>query len=1251
MKIRNSHPLAAESLPACPPSLDTWKWATGRWRTWSPWAPSRHINDQESPFLAVANGFERKWLFFCLIFAFGLPLYAATPWRFWTKADGLAESVVFGLTADNSGRVVIKPGDVPSISAFDGYQIIDIRSPHVYGRFLSSPENELWTFDAHGIKIHDASGWHEYADADIAEFAKNSSMAQTSWFFYSVYRDLPDQMDVVPLGDNRGLIMFPDRLVEWNRATGRKRVIRVASQTELSRFRAIEKSSDHGYWLTGSQGLAHLKEVRGEIQVDTFQAPRGLTDLVSPIEGMAGEVFVTALRRDGKRCLLRFAGRAWKERYVGTTGHLRGWRGPDGAIWVQNDRKIIQLEGNSSRNTGEGTAITGLTTAVVSEPGKPFWLGTTEGVARYSPPLWRTPPSAAWADGAVSAITGDSKGRIWFLSGGILVLNDHERWRRFELPPGNREAILTDNIVVLDNGDLAIRGNSLAEMIIFSPESERFHVVRHPEGKRIGWIANRSGGVAWVQIFESGANWRLEKFDGSHFLPGGFGDLSALKDLKAILEARNGDIWLGASDALGVVRDGRLQIFNPSDGFTDTGVFSVVEKPGGNIMLGGRNYITEYNGKSFRTVHEMDIAESMCISPDGTLWAASGSGIHRYDPGKWITNTTEDGLPSPAARKIYSDFRGRVWAGTSRGISLLYPDADLDPPVTNIPDDQNLRETPPGGEVRLTFSGVDKWKFTAPERLAFSWRIDQSDWSDFKVSQFASFKRLNSGGHSFEVRAMDRNGNVDPSPAKYQFEVLLPWYWQKRFLAVAAVAIVLIAVLVRLTWRHHRRLAFQSGHDPLTGLANRAVFDAKFQDALAEARENNILVAVLLLDLDRFKPINDTMGHVVGDLFLKEVSRRLGKAIRRQDTLSRLGGDEFGILMPGLHNRSEAESMAEAVLFLLRQPYHIESYELAGSASLGISLFPEHGEDAVTLHRLADMAMYQCKARNKDDYAVFDAEVSRLDFRSAQMAGLIREALAMGYFRVDYQPLQALDGELVGLEALVRLQHPRLGHIPPEHFITVAEDTGLIGRIGEWVLNEACTQMARWHTAGHHRLRVSVNVSTVQLTKPDFASTVKTILHNTSLNPSALTLEITETAMMRKWNESRAQIEQLRPLGITVALDDFGTGYSTLNSLHLLPVDYIKMDKSFVERLDGGTDGFLVVQAIVNLVHKLGFKVVAEGVELPEQLAGLKAVGCDLLQGFLLGRPLSATEAEGLFGSAEILVASRRGHELRSGAF
>ena len=303
-----------------------------------------------------------------------------------------------------------------------------------------------------------------------------------------------------------------------------------------------------------------------------------------------------------------------------------------------------------------------------------------------------------------------------------------------------------------------------------------------------------------------GRHWRLEGFDGARFVGRGPDQIFELADIREILETANGDIWTGSTHGLGLLHRGAYRILGPKDGFTDSAAFIAAETPDGHVILGGRDTVTEYDGASFKVLGPIDIAENICIGRDGTLWVPSASGVHRFQHRQWITNTTEDGLPVDAVHDLQFDSTGRLWAATDHGISLFHPDADMDAPVTIIRDDQNLRETPPGGEVRLVFSAVDKWKFTAAERLLFSWRLDQSRWSDFGPSHFVSFNGIRAGAHQFEVRAMDRNGNIEPVPAKYGFTVLLPWYLQKQFLIFAALAICSVAFLVWRALRHHADL-------------------------------------------------------------------------------------------------------------------------------------------------------------------------------------------------------------------------------------------------------------------------------------------------------------------------------------------------------------------------------------------------------------------------------------------------------------
>ena len=512
---------------------------------------------------------------------------AASDWRFWNTADGLAESVVFGLASDGAGHILVKFGDVPGIAVLDGYQVSQIPSPYVYGRLFSSPDKALWSYDAEGIDVRDESGWHKHPDPEVAQFAKTSPMGRTSWYMYSYYRGPGDRMDFAPAGNSSGVILFPDRLVEWSRNTGARRVIRTAAETRLGRFRDLQQSGQ-GIWVSGDRGIGRLTRVQDGFEWADFPAPDHLTDLVNPIEGAHGELFVSALRPDGKRVLLRFGEGTWTQIFVGGTDQLKGWRGPQNEIWIQNGRRIVERADARPDDLGGGLPITGLTTGVVTQADQNFWLGTTEGVARYSPALWRTPRGLDWASTAVSAITGDKGGRIWFLNGPFLVADDHETWQRYHLPSGARATLITDYLVVLANGDLAARGDSLADIALFHPATGRFRIAAHPEGKRVGFIGARRDGTAWIQVFENdNSKWRLETFDGTRFRQAPFPEITGLTELRTIVEARNGDIWLGSADGLGRIRDGKVHIFGAKDGFADKGVLSAVEDSSGHVILAG----------------------------------------------------------------------------------------------------------------------------------------------------------------------------------------------------------------------------------------------------------------------------------------------------------------------------------------------------------------------------------------------------------------------------------------------------------------------------------------------------------------------------------------------------------------------------------------------------------------------------------------------------------------------------------------
>jgi diguanylate cyclase (GGDEF)-like protein len=390
------------------------------------------------------------------------------------------------------------------------------------------------------------------------------------------------------------------------------------------------------------------------------------------------------------------------------------------------------------------------------------------------------------------------------------------------------------------------------------------------------------------------------------------------------------------------------------------------------------------------------------------------------------------------------------------------------------------------------------------------------------------------------------------------------------------------------------------------------------------------MVAVLFIDLDRFKQVNDTLGHTVGDQLLERIAKRLRGCLRPNDFLFRVGGDEFTVVLKGLHAAEEAGAVGHRLLDALRNPLEVDGYEFLVTASIGISLFRQDGMDAATLLRNADRAMYRAKNLGKDSIQFFTADLGAGAFERLNIENALRRALEQQEFQLLYQPQANFSGALRGLEVLLAWEHPKLGRIQPGDFIPIAEETGQIIAIGSWVLEEACRQVVAMQAAGHNPPRLAVNVSALQFGRPDFVQIVASVLERTGFSPGLLELELTESLVMRDAIAASRRMAELRELGVGILIDDFGTGYSSLSYLRRLPANALKIDKSFLEEISqpGGT--LPLIQTIVALAHNMGLEVIAEGVESREQFALLRSINCDFMQGRLFGESVAADRIDSL---------------------
>lgn len=428
--------------------------------------------------------------------------------------------------------------------------------------------------------------------------------------------------------------------------------------------------------------------------------------------------------------------------------------------------------------------------------------------------------------------------------------------------------------------------------------------------------------------------------------------------------------------------------------------------------------------------------------------------------------------------------------------------------------------------------------------------------------------------------------------------------------------------------RDQERIDWMAHYDALTGLPNRTLLAGHSARAIEMAQAGGAPLAVMFLDLDHFKHVNDSLGHRVGDVLLVEVARRLRAVIRGLDTVVRMGGDEFVLLLPGT-NAQGCECLAGKLQQALHQPYHIDGHELSISCSMGLALYPGDGRDIDTLIQAADAAMYHAKRGGRDTYCFYTPQMQDQSRRALQLENALRRALERNQLRLLYQPQVRLDcGRVCCVEALLRWEHPELGPVSPAEFIPVAEDSGQILQIGEWVLRTAMQQLHAWRAAGLHDLKVAVNLSSIQFRQQQLPEVIDRILQDEGLPASALELELTEGVAIHDPHQTTAAMDRLRERGVCLAMDDFGTGYSSLSQLKRFQIHKLKIDQSFVRDLEHDSNDRAIVSAIIRMAQALGMQTTAEGVETAAQLQFLREQGCDEAQGYHLSHPLPPGELE-----------------------
>ena len=756
--------------------------------------------------------------------------------------------------------------------------------------------------------------------------------------------------------------------------------------------------------------------------------------------------------------------------------------------------------------------------------------------------------------------------------------------------------------------------------------------------------------------------------------------LPALR-VRTIVEGVDGTIWAGGIGGLFSLAGNAWRKWTEADGLRSRQILSLGVGANGTIWVAYRfsSGMDRVHLQSNALVIEKNLQRNgsngivyfMDTDAAGHLWAGSDHGVDKWDGLRWSHYGTSDGLiwDNCSQNAFAAEPDGTVWIGTSGGLSRFKPSLQksAETPIKVVFTKLSMggtdvfRQSHPSFDMHtnsllVRYSAVNASRENA---VVFRYRMEgaSSAWTETTLREL-QFAKLAPGDYRLEIEAQGGDGVWCADRAEFAFKILAPWYREWWFFALCAVIPLVGAGLffrirmaeaarkehdLRLLVEAQKTIELLAFFDPLTELPNRRMLTDRLRKSLVNCSRNGRLRAMLFVDLDKFKAVNDSLGHGVGDLLLKEAARRLTASTRGTDTVARLGGDEFVVILEDLsellkESAAQAEMVARKIVEALSQPYRFDDHECLVTTSIGIAIFGIIPESADEVLQQADIAMYQAKAAGGNTIRFFAPELQAAINARALLEQELRTAINNEQFLLYYQP-QVDHGIVIGAEALVRWQHPHRSILAPVEFIPLCEETGLILPLGDWVLETACRQLAKWAERKESaHLSIAVNISARQLRQPEFVEKVLTVLARTGANPFNLELELTESMLVESFEETIAKMTELKFHGLKFSLDDFGTGYSSLSYLRRLPLDRLKIDRAFVWEILTDVCGRAIAQAIVSLSFAMGLPVLAEGVESEEQRTFLASLGCHMYQGYLFSRPVPLEEFEKLLAQQESIA-------------
>jgi signal transduction histidine kinase/ligand-binding sensor domain-containing protein len=747
----------------------------------------------------------RKGCFFLAAFLTLAPAAFAqrySDWRIFRAADGMPESPCVSVTVGSNEKVLTKHINSDSISELNGHTISSFPSPEVgRSRVYGSSGGQLWTVTSTGVAEFFAGEWKVHPIPEIAKL--NNSVAPL------VAAVIPIQV----IRQGRVLVLLPDQLLLLNAediTAPTLSVIQLASHTGLQKFVGMTVTRDGTLWISGAHGLerstSQVRNFNPEDSWREFAAPPGVQaeNFESPMLDLDGDGLTLLADLPGEqRGVVHFDNGNWTVQPMDTE-HIRGaWRGLDGATWVITLKKVLQIDnlGTAAAETEEISS--GHYFDVAVQTNGIFWLASTEGLLRYSPPLWKSPRGLQSLTTLVPCLADDADAHLWFVSGSALHSLENGNDLEHSFPRNFRPFLQSvRDLWPLRNGDLLL--DSGEQLFQFQPRGEALNAVAaQPNEHQHSLGVFRDGSVAVETTDGAAQNCRFEKYDGAAFKP--FPAAPPDCAYNAFIETQNGDLWLGGDRGVVCFHENKWQTF--SNNVTPSSVVAFVETAGGKLWCATPDSIWELAGQNWTIVRSgFDQINSLIRSHDGNIWVASNGGIERFTQEAWIENSVDEGLPNANVRRVYEDRKGRIWVGTTRGLSLFHPEADPDPPQTRIRRTPEEETIPQNVTVSMVFNGKDKWKYTPADRLTYSYRLDQRDWSEFIDKNLVQFPDLVPGPHSLEVRAMDRNGNIETRPARMTFSIALPWYKEKRLVLISFAGMMSALFFAALAFNRHRQL-------------------------------------------------------------------------------------------------------------------------------------------------------------------------------------------------------------------------------------------------------------------------------------------------------------------------------------------------------------------------------------------------------------------------------------------------------------